>query len=204
MAEILIVLMSTILGFPLPFTAIQLLVLNLITDGAPALALGLEKGDPDIMSHAPRELDEPVINRTMSIGIIVQSIAKTIAVLIPFQIALQNDPNNLLHAQTIAFAALALSELLRAYTSRSETISIFKLGVLSNRYMQYAVISSLVILLGIIYIPVLDPIFETTTLSLNDWLLLFPFIFMPAVIAEITKLFFRKQENKEKATAIMN
>jgi Ca2+-transporting ATPase len=197
--EILIILMNTILGWPLPLTAIQLLVLNLITDGAPALALGLEKGDPDIMNYPPRHPDEPVINRSMVLGIIVQAIAITIAVIGPFRIALSSDPGNLLHAQTMAFTSLSISELFRAYTSRSETYSIFKLGVFSNRYMQYAVFSSLVILLGIIYIPALDPVFETTFLTLNDWLVLIPFILLPALMAELTKAFLRMTSRKAKA-----
>ena len=191
--EILIILINTIMGWPLPLTAIQLLVLNLITDGAPALALGLEKGDPDIMSHPPRHPDEPVINRTMVVGIIVQAIVKPFAVLMPFQIALYMYPGNLLHAQTMAFAALSISELFRAYTSRSETYSIFKLGIFSNKYMQYAVLSSLAILLAIIYVPILDPIFETTFLTLEDWSILLPFILLPAVAAEVTKFFQRRK-----------
>jgi len=190
--EILVIFLATLLGWPLPLTAIQLLVLNLITDGAPALALGLEKGDPDIMDRPPRRPDEPVINREMLIGIVIQAIAITAAVLTAFRVGLAQFPDNLHHAQTMAFTALSISELFRAYTARSERFSLWSIGVFSNRYMQYAVLSSLAILLAIIYVPALDPVFDTTFLTLRDWALIFPLLLTPAVVAEITKFFLRR------------
>lgn len=189
--EILIILVATLLGWPLPLTAIQLLVLNLITDGAPALALGLEKGDPDIMDQQPRHPDEPVINKTMVWRILVQGVVDTIAVLGAFRIGLALFPETVHHAQTMAFATLAISELLRAYSARSERYFIWQIGPLSNKYMQIAVLSSLIILLAIIYVPFLDPIFNTTFLGLNEWLLMLPLIFLPAIAAEASKLIHR-------------
>jgi Ca2+-transporting ATPase len=190
--EIMIILVATLLGWPLPLMAIHLLVLNLITDGAPALALGMEKGDPDIMANPPRHPDEPVINRPMTWRIIIQGIVDTIAILTVFRISLNLFPENIHHAQTIAFATLSISELLRAYTARSENHFVWQVGIFTNRYMQYAVLSSLLILLAIIYVPVLDPIFSTTFLTLRDWLLLLPFMLMPPIAAELTKIFLRR------------
>jgi Ca2+-transporting ATPase len=189
MGEIMVIFLAMLAGLPLPLTAIQLLVLNLITDGAPALALGLEKGDPDIMERPPRPVEEPVINRQMVWGIVVQTIAITAATMIAFIIGLRRFPDNLSAAQTMAFATLSISELFRAYTSRSERSSLFAIGVLSNKYMQWAVLASLVILLSIIYVPFLDPIFDTTSLGLNEWLVMFPLILVPSIAAEINKSF---------------
>jgi Ca2+-transporting ATPase len=189
--EILIILIATLLGWPLPLTAIQLLVLNLITDGAPALALGLEKGDPDIMDRSPRHPDEPVINRVMVWRILIQGIVDTIAVLGAFRIGLYLFPENVHHAQTMAFATLAISELLRAYSARSERYFIWQIGIFSNKYMQYAVLSSLIIQLAIIYLPFLDPIFNTTFLGWREWLVMLPLILLPAVAAEGSKLIHR-------------
>lgn len=191
--EILIIFVATLLGWPLPLTAIQLLVLNLITDGAPALALGLEKGDPDIMSRPPRHPDEPVINREMAWRVGIQAVVDTLVVLTVFRIGLSWYPDNVHHAQTMAFATLSISELLRAYTARSERHSVFRIGLWSNRYMQYAVATSLAILLAIIYVPTLDPVFNTTFLGPREWLLMLPFLFMPAVAAELTKIPFRRR-----------
>jgi len=190
--EILTIFLAMLTGLPLPLTAIQLLVLNLITDGAPALALGLEKGEPDIMDRPPRPVEEPVINRPMVWGIVVQSIAITAATLTAFIIGLQRFPGNLATAQTMAFATLSISELFRAYTSRSERYPLLAIGVLSNRYMQWAVLTSLAILLGIIYVPLLDPIFNTTFLGLNEWLVMLPLMLMPSIAAEIYKTFWRR------------
>jgi len=191
--EILIIFLATLLNWPLPLTAIQLLVLNLITDGAPALALGLEKGDPDVMKRPPRPPDEPVINREMAWGIVVQSIAITSATLLAFWAGLRWFPDNVRIAQTMAFTTLSISELLRAYTSRSEHYNLWHIGLFSNKYMQYAVAASLLILLGVIYIPVLDPIFDTAQLGLREWSVVLPLLLVPSIAAELTKVFLRRQ-----------
>ena len=77
----MIIFLATLAGLPAPLTAIQLLWLNLVTDGAPALALAMEKGDPDIMDQKPRAKSEPIVNRSMGIGIVIQTIMQTSAVL---------------------------------------------------------------------------------------------------------------------------
>jgi Ca2+-transporting ATPase len=198
MGEIMIIFLAMLAGLPLPLTAIQLLVLNLITDGAPALALGLEKGEPDIMGRPPRPVEEPVINRQMVWGIVVQTIAITAATMIAFVIGLHRFPDNLAATQTMAFATLSISELFRAYTSRSERHSLFSIGVLSNKYMQWAVLASLVILLSIIYVPFLDPIFDTISLGLNEWLVILPLMLIPSIAAEINKSFLMRAGARQK------
>jgi len=192
MGELTIIFLAMIAGLPLPLTAIQLLVLNLVTDGAPALALGLEEGEPDIMDRPPRPMEEPVINRQTAWGIVIQAIAITAATMIAFVIGLRRFPDNLAAAQTMAFATLSISELFRAYTSRSERYSLFAIGPLSNKYMQWAVLASLVILLSIIYVPFLDPIFDTVPLSLSEWLVMLPLMLIPSIAAEVNKIFLRR------------
>jgi Ca2+-transporting ATPase len=189
MAEVTILFVAMLAGWPLPLVPIQLLVLNLITDGAPALALGMEKGDPDIMDQKPRPVQEPIINREMLVGIAVQTVAITLAVLAAFQIGMEAGQD---HARSMAFATLSVSELLRAYTSRSERYSLFAIGIFSNRWMQVAVLTSLAILLVLIYVPFLQPIFGTTSLSLSDWAIMLPLILVPSVAAEVHKWIMRK------------
>ena len=193
--EILIIFLAMIIGWPVPLVAIQLLVLNLVTDGAPALALGMEKGDPDIMKQPPRPPDEPVINREMIWGIIIQSIAITSATLLSFWIGLRWFPNNVAAARTICFTTLSISELLRAYTSRSERNSLWSIGVFSNKWMQWAMLTSLIIILAIIYVPFLDPIFDTAFLGLREWLVIAPLVLVPAAAAEANKYFLRRQKS---------
>jgi Ca2+-transporting ATPase len=124
----------------------------------------------------------------------VQTVAITTAVLIAFRIGLQAGET---HGRTMAFATLSISELLRAYTSRSERYSLWAIGVFSNKWMQWAVLLSLVILLAIIYVPFLDPIFETTFLTLEDWLVMLPLILLPSIAAEVNKWVLRRLSEQE-------
>ena len=109
--EILIVFGAMLFGMPMPLRPVQLLWLNLVSDGAPALALGLEKGDDDIMKQPARSPKEPVINRDMAVGIGVVGIVDMIAILAVFYLAMQRYPGHLEAAQTMAFVTLCTSEL---------------------------------------------------------------------------------------------
>jgi Ca2+-transporting ATPase len=190
--EILIVFFSMLFGMPIPFRPIMLLWLNLVTDGAPALALGLEKGDPDIMKRPPRPTKEPVINREMGAGLVAIPIVDTIAILSVFAIGLGRYPDSVSHAQTMAFLTLCLSELWRAFTARSEHYSIFSIGVFSNRWMVWAVLSSLVLVLITVYIPFLRPFFGTSVITLSDWIAIIPFMLMAPIAAELVKIYLRR------------
>jgi Ca2+-transporting ATPase len=195
MAEIAILLVAMLAGWPLPLLPIQLLVLNLITDGAPALALGMEKGDPDTMDRPPRPVREPIINRDMVVGIAVQTVAISLAVLASFRIGLAAGEA---HARTMAFATLSISELFRAYTSRSERYSLWSIGVFTNKWMQVAVLTSLAVLLAIIYVPILAGIFGSTSLTGSDWLVMLPLILVPSIAAELHKWVLRVLSSREK------
>jgi len=188
LAEIAIIFIATLMGLPSPLTAIQLLWLNLITDGAPALALGVEKGDPDIMERPPRPPSESIINRQMQIGIIVQTIAIATITLVAYWLGLIAHPGEPEVAETMAFVALSFSELLRAFTSRSETIPILKFGVFKNRAMNWAVITSLFLLLAVVYVPFLQPVFDTVPLTWSQWEVLLPLLLIPSLAAEAIKV----------------
>ncbi len=172
---------------------IQLLWLNLVTDGAPALALGMEKGDPDIMKHPPRPPKEPVINRDMAIGIGVVAVVDAIAILLVFYLALQRYPGHVEAAQTIAFVTLCTSELIRAFTARSEYHSVFSIGVFSNHWMNWAVLASFLLVLVVVYVPFLRPFFDTVPLTLGDWLFMLPFFFASPIAMELVKVYFRQR-----------
>jgi Ca2+-transporting ATPase len=190
--EILIIFFAMLAGLPSPLRAIQLLWLNLVTDGAPALALGLEKGDPDIMKHKPRPPKEPVINRRMLGGIVVQASADTTAVLVAFLYGLQHYPGNLQGAQTVAYATLIVSELLRVFTVRSEYHSVFSISLTSNKWLLYAVGSSLLLLLVTIYVPFVQSFFGTVPLSLTDWIAMTPLFLVASTAAEVYKAILRR------------
>ncbi len=194
--EILIIFGSMLFGLPIPLRPVHLLWLNLVSDGAPALALGMEKGDPDIMKHAPRPPREPVINRDMAIGIGVIAVVDAIAILTAFYLGLQRYPGHLEAAQTIAFVTLCTSELIRAYTARSEYHSVLAIGMFSNKWMNWAVLVSFSLVLAVVYLPFLRPFFDTVPLTLDDWLLMLPFFFASPIAMELLKLHFRRRASQ--------
>jgi Ca2+-transporting ATPase len=186
-AEIVVIFTAIMAGLPSPLTAIQLLWLNLVTDGAPALALGAEKGDPDTMLQKPRPPKEPIINRLMQRGILIQTIAIAGVTLSAYLIGRSLYPGEQALSATMAFATLSFSELVRAFTSRSERYPVLRIGLLGNKWMFYAVVSSLVLLLLAIYVPFLQPIFDTVPLAWEQWRIILPLLFVPALVAEISK-----------------
>jgi len=189
LAEIAVIFLATIAGWPSPLTAIQLLWLNLVTDGAPALALGTEKGDPDIMDRPPRPPKEPIINRSMRSGIVVQTIAITAVTLGAYYLGRFANPEHIDFAETMAFVTLSCSELLRAYTARSEYYPLLKIGMFSNRLMNYAVLSSMALIFAVVYVPFLQPVFNTEPLGWAQWELILPLVAIPSIAAEVNKLF---------------
>ncbi len=198
--EILVIFLAMLFGWPVPLRPIQLLWLNLVTDGAPALALGMEKGEPGIMERPPRPVKEPVINKDMWIGIAIQAIAITGAVLVSFYYGMRHfhvfenpTEHNIMAAQTVAFTVLTLSELFRAFTSRSEYQSIFSIGVFSNKWMLIAVGSSFLLFLCVLYVPFLQPLFSVVPLNILEWEVALPLIFLPSIAAELTKFYFRSR-----------
>jgi len=219
-AEVMIIFLATLAGLPAPLTVIQLLWLNLLTDGAPALALAMEKGDPAIMQRKPRPPSEPIINRIMKQGIVIQTIAQTGVVLSAFIIGLlwhlevgtmvpagmnpilyllQHDWSgvDVQTAETMAFVTLSLCELFRAYTVRSEKVSIFKLGVFSNKYMQYAVVLSIFLMILVVSVSFLQPIFNTHFPDLREWGVILGLALIPAVAEEIFKAYLRWRDGRK-------
>ncbi len=196
-AEIMIIFLATLFGWPIPLTAIQLLWLNLVTDGAPALALGTEAGDPDIMDRPPRPPQEPIINKYMQIGIVVQTVAIAAVTLGAFAIGRFIDPEHIEYAETMAFVTLSISELFRAFTARSEFYPLLKIGLLKNKLMNWAVLGSLLLIFAVIYIPFLQPIFNTAPLGIAQWLEILPLVLIPSIAAEVTKIFLRKLMDKD-------
>lgn len=187
-AEILIIFISILFNMPVPLIPIQLLWLNLVSDSFPALALGTEKGEPDIMRRKPRDTKEPILNRSLVSGIGVLSIAQTIAVLIAFWWALNNYNQDLTIARTLAFTTLVVVELVMAYTCRSERYPLVRLGLFTNKALLWATLTSFVLMLAVLYIPFLQPIFKTSPLGVRDWTTIFMLSFIPLVAGEIYKM----------------
>ncbi|HLS54267.1 MAG TPA: HAD-IC family P-type ATPase, partial [Tissierellaceae bacterium] len=159
--EIILVFASIIIGLPIPLIPIQLLWLNLVTDSFPALALGVESGDPDIMKNPPRNPSEPLLNRDLMIRTVIQSIAIGISTISAYLLALNFYPDNLTMARTITFTTLILAELLRAYSTRSQKHTLLEIGIFTNTTLVYGTLLSFFLTLAVLYIPQMQPIFNT-------------------------------------------
>ncbi len=195
--EIFLVFVSILLNLPVPLIPIQLLWLNLVTDSFPALALGVEKGDPNVMNQKPRNPDEPILNRKMIIGIVFQSIAVAIASFSAYWWGINRyGTDNIFEARTVAFATLILSELLIVFSTRSSRYTALEVGIFSNKKLIQGVSFSFLLMLAVIYIPFLNPIFGTFPLGLSEWKIILPLAFIPLLLGEITKLFARQVWHK--------
>lgn len=190
--EIIIVFVSILMNLPVPFIPIQLLWLNLVTDSFPALALGVESGDPDIMDRQPRDPKASILDRPMLIGVLVQSLAIGLSSLLAYTTALRIYPDNLALARTITFATLISAELLRAHSSRSQRHSLFKIGFFTNRTMILGTSFSFLLMLIVLYVPFIQPIFDTVTMGFEHWRIVVLYAFIPLVVGELYKFIDRK------------
>jgi Ca2+-transporting ATPase len=178
LAEILVLTGAFFMGMPLPLIAIQILMVNLTTDGLPALALGVDPKAPDLMTRPPRHPQEKLFNRSVNtlLGVITSYIT---LVLIPLFIyyfywnpaGLADHALVLVRAQTMVFVTLVLLEMVNAFNCRSDHLSLFSLGVLANRFLVASVILSISFLVAVVQWPPLGRLFHTIPLSLADWLL---------------------------------
>jgi len=164
--EVLVIFVGIVLGWDIVMTAVMLLWLNVVTDGLPALALSVDPNPKNLMEKPPVKASEGIMNNSMKFNIIYVSILIAIGVLSLFWWATQQNVS-LAYAQTMAFTAIIVMELVRLQAIRSE----YKLGIFSNKFLVLAVASSLFLQLLVLYTP-LGHFFGTVSLGVVDWLLI--------------------------------
>ncbi|WP_373895966.1 cation-translocating P-type ATPase [Virgibacillus natechei] len=184
--EILVMLFAMLLALPLPLVPVQILWVNLVTDGLPAMALGMDKAEEDVMKRRPRNPREGIFARGLGYKIISRGIMIGLVTLIAFMLTYQNNPENLVYGQTVAFTTLVMAQLIHVFDCRSES-SIFSRNPFGNIYLVLAVLSSLLLLLVVIYWEPLQPVFHTTFLSLRDWMFILVLSALPTVLFGYTK-----------------
>lgn len=189
--EILVIFIAMLANFPVPLVAIQLLSINLITDAFPAFALGMEKEEPGVMKKHPRDPAEPIVDKNMGIAVVIQSIALALGTLGSFIYGYYVH-DSLEIARTACFFTLVLGELLRAYSARSESRSVFRMHVLENSYLNKCVLFSVLFMIASIYVPVLNPVFSTVPLNFDEMVMALVFAFLPMFGGELAKLITRK------------
>lgn len=197
--EVLVMLAAILGGLPVPLSATQLLWINLVTDTLPAVALGMDPGDKDIMKEKPRTLNENFFShgagrRIILAGFLISALTM-VAFLLGYHLrgfsAFAADIPEEVHeyARTLAFLTIITCQLFYSFALRSEYKSIFKVGVFSNKYLVGAVIFGLVIQLMVLYIPFMKEAFKLQSLNLNDWLMVLGLGLIPLAANEILKIF---------------
>ncbi|HHX61369.1 MAG TPA: cation-translocating P-type ATPase, partial [Epulopiscium sp.] len=204
LGEVIAVFISVLFFWPIPLLPTQILWINLITDTLPAIALGVDPGDKDVMKKKPRDPKESFFSNGAGVRAIIGGTLIGILTLLAFYFGLsefgyglksQDIPENVLtYARTMAFVVLAASQLFYSLTMRNTTKSIFQVGLFSNMYLIGAIIVGFILQLGVISIPFLAKAFKVQMLSARDWLLVFGFALIPLIINELIKLWMRRKE----------
>ena len=198
-AEILILGGSFFIGLPLPLVAIQILWVNLTTDGLPALALGVDPPDPNIMKRPPRDPQESVFNRRIIALMGVMALNITFLIVPIFFWYLKSGgyyeagvseamkEGILLKGQTMVLAMMIIFELVNAYNNRSDRYSLFKVGFFKNKWLNWSILSSAVLAVIVIQVPALDQVFHTSYLNAKDWVIVIAATLTIFPVVEITK-----------------
>ena len=189
--EILLVFIASLIDLPLPLVAIQILMINLTTDGLPAIALSMDPPDPDIMSRKPRDPNESIF--TPRVKFIIGLGGSLMALIgVPLFYYYLTSTNNLIYAQTLVFWFVTVFEMFRAFATRSEKYPIIKLGFTTNRYLLVGIVSSILITLGLIYIAPLQVLFHTVPLSLEDLILSSVLATLSLLVIDLGKIILNK------------
>lgn len=186
MAGIISVLYASLMALPVPFKAVHLLFINLLTDSLPAIAIGMEGSRKDILKEKPRNSKESILTKDYMIQIGAEGLLIAIFTLIAFYIGLQS--NNKLVPATMAFSTLCLARLFHGFNCRGKQ-SIFKLGLFSNKYSIYAFVTGLVLFNSVLFIPPLQKLFEIAPLNGTLVACIYVLAFMPTLFIQIYKVF---------------
>lgn len=187
-SEILVVFVAVIAGLPLPLLPAQILFVNLVTDGPPALALGVEPGDPEETRRPPHRRGEPIITRSIWATVAFRGVLLAVAVLAVYVLWHEGLSRSEEESRTIAFATLVVGHVFKAETCRSLYRTAWSLGLLSNRWLLAGIAVSLGALLIVLYVSPFDEAFETQKLGAVDWLAVLGFALIAPIVIEGLKL----------------
>jgi P-type Ca2+ transporter type 2C len=185
--EVLTMFLAALVGLPLPLLAIQILWVNLVTDGLPAMALGVDGMDKDIMNRPPRTPGESIFARGLARKIAIRGTMIGLGTLIVFIAGLFLGVN-MLGARTMAFTTLVFSQLFHVFDCKSESRGIFEVGIFSNPYLVAAVAISTLMQLSVIYLPPLQVIFKTAPLVGWQWGLILLVAGGPSILIGLYRL----------------
>jgi Ca2+-transporting ATPase len=201
LGEVITVLLSVLFFWPVPLLPTQILWINLITDTLPAIALGVDPGDRDVMKKRPRNPKQSFFARGAGFRAILGGSLIGILTLTAFAFGLNEygytltswniSAEALAYSRTMAFVVLAASQLFYSLTMRNSSKSIFKIGLFSNIYLIGAILVGFILQMGVISVPFLARAFGLGMLSLYDWALVLLFSLIPLIVNETIKAFIR-------------
>lgn len=186
--EVLFMLFAALAGWPIPLAAIQILWINLVTDGLPALALAMEPPDRSLMQRPPRPPREPVLTVQKGISILINGTLIAATTAAGFWLFYRGDAANLNQARTAAFCILAYSQLMFSLACRSSRYTLPELGVHTNPHLLGAIAISALLQLGAVTLPFMQPILEVSAHPINGWLLIMGLSLLPVSLIEIGKI----------------
>lgn len=195
--KLLVMFVAAVLGWHEPLLAVQILWLNLVTDGLPALALGVEGPEGGLMHREPRPPAEPLIPPRMAVAIIGHGVLLAAAALTGFHLVYQGGAGDLDRARVVAFCVMGLAQLFYAFAARSRTATCFALGLFSNPYLLVATAASALLQLGVVLLPFAQPFFGVNSVPrAEEWALIAGLALMPAALIELSKVGRRRQNIK--------
>jgi len=194
--EILVMFTASLIGFPVPLLPIHILWVNLVTDGLPALALGVDPVDPNIMNRPPRKPDESVVTKPMMLTMLVQGSFIAFCSLLAFSFVLFVENEGIGRARTAAFIVLACSQLFHSFNCRSSTESIFKLGLFTNKKLIAACGISFLLQISAVSIPFMQKIFKIEPLGIFDWIMVIVISSLPLWAVEAWKALSKVRSQK--------
>jgi Ca2+-transporting ATPase len=193
-AELTVMLVAAIGGLPLPLLPLHLLWINVVTDGLPALALVVDPTEEDVLQRPPRHPDEPLLGRAQWHYILATGLLQAVATLGVFIWAL--GARDLTEARNLAFSVLVFGELFRAFAARSTTRVFWEVGVFTNLWLLGVVLFSVLMQLGMHYIPAVQSVFEIGPLSAADCALTLLVALGPVTAIEVWKLVSRTKSGR--------
>lgn len=186
-SEVLVMLFATLIGLPLPLLPVQILWMNLVTDGFPALALAVDPKAPDLMQQPPRQAQARLLDGGRLWAIAGEGLMLAAIALGAFSYSLVVWQQPIDQARTVTFAVMVAAQLVHAFNCRSDRWSLFYVGVMTNRSLIWAVLLSLALQIAILTTPFLQSIFKVTPLPMEDWELLVAMTLLPLAIVETIK-----------------
>jgi len=187
-SEVMLMFFAALIGWPVPLIAIQILWINLVTDGLPALALGMEPPERDIMTRQPRPPHEAVITRERALLILLQGALIATVAGLGFWLIYQGDEAHLSRARAVTFCITAFAQLFFAIGCRSQRYTMPELGLFSNPHLLGAIVISGMLQLSVVTLPFAQPVFEVTAHLSSEWLLVIVLSLTPVTIIEVGKL----------------